>query len=489
MTSTVKAATALALAFSLGGCYYPTVGRIKPEPPMKPKAADILALKYKPIQTDLPKSRVVKLSNGVKVHLMRNDELPIVQVTAMIKAGGLWEPANKTGLSAITGIAIRSGGAGALGPDALNDTLEQMGAHVEVSISEESARAFLSVLKKDADAGLSIFADVIKNPRFDPDRFELERARAMDAVRRENDEPTHIGDRELRKLIYNGTPYGRSATLETLRSITVKDAQAFHKKYFTPSSMILGVTGDFDEQKLLARLEGLFGKWKAPKPDYPQTAPAKEVYEGGLFVAAKKLPQAVIRAGHLTLKRTDPDYHAVLVMDEILGGSGFASRLTQKVRSERGLAYSVWSYVNAGRWELGIFAVGAETKTASAGEVAGIFNEEIEKIRSEAVTPEELALARNSIVNSFVFIFDTPARILEQRMIVDYYGMPEGYLETFRDRVMAVTAGDVLRVARKYLHPEGLKMVVVGDPDVLAKSLPGYSSARKIALRDYNSKN
>ncbi|MDH5509720.1 MAG: insulinase family protein [Nitrospinota bacterium] len=451
-----------------------------------PRQPTVEDLKFKPVSSKIPDTRQVTLSNGMRVHLLPDRELPLVTVTAMIKVGGIWEPADKIGLAALTGAAMRSGGTRKLSPDELDEALEFSAISVETGIGGDMGSASLSVLTKDLDRGLAYFADVMMYPRFDQGRFDLAKASMLDGIRRENDDPTSAADRELGKLIYEGSPYGRVPTLESVSSITRDDCVSFHARYFAPQSVILGVTGDFEEEDMIARLESVFGGWRASAPEYPEVAPVVEKYEGGIYVADKDLPQSAVRMGHLTLTRFDSDYHAVRVMDSILGGSGFASRMVQKVRAEKGLAYSVWSYSMAGYWEKGQFMAGTETKASTTAEAIGLMIGEIETIREELVTPEELNQAKNSIVNSFVFIFDRPSRILSQRMTLDYYGLYEGYLETYRDRVMAVTAEDVRRAARQRLRPDGLKIVVVGPVKDFDRPMEEFGPVHELVLRDYS---
>ena len=443
-------------------------------------------LAYKPIKTDIPKTKRLVLSNGMVVHLLPDHELPLFQINAMVRVGSIWEPAEKAGLAGLTGAVIRSGGTLTRDPETLDETLERIAGSVETSIGEESGSATLSVLSKDIDIGLELFADVVRNPRFDKDRFELAKARMLDSIRRENDEPTHIADRELEKLLYAGTPYGRVPTLETVESITLDDVRAFHRKYFRPANFIIGVTGDFDEKTIVRKLEEAFKGWNGPASEYPTVAPARAGGEGEVALAEKTLKQSVIRMGHLALRRTDPDYYAFRVMNSILGGNGFSSRLMKKIRTDRGLAYSIWSYHFGGRRELGSLKIGVETKTSSTAEVMSLILKEVERIREERVSARELELAKKSIVNSFIFIFDKPTRIMSQRMIIDYYGFPEDYLETYRDKIMKVTADDVLRVAKEYLHPDRLKIVVVGDPSGFDRPLSEFGKVKRIELRDYS---
>jgi len=482
MKKTQIAIAAISAMF-LAGCY-PKLAPIQPPPP-KSSTERFFAFEYKPINTTAPKTKIITLKNGIRVHLLQDKELPIVNALAMIKTGSIWEPESKTGLAILTGAALRSGGTESLKPDALDEKLGAMAASVETSISEESGSAVLSVMSKNLDEGLAIFAGVIKNPRFDNERLELARARMIDAIKRENDDPQTIADRELDKLIYKGSVYGRKATPETVKSIKRKDVVEFYRKHFQPSSVILGFTGDFDEAKLTAKLEKLFGEWKGAT-QRQAVEHVKDDHAGGIYIANKKLPQAVIRAGHLGVKRTDPDYLAVRVMDEIFGGGSFASRLTQKIRTDKGLAYSVWAYNLAGRWEPGVFMMGVETKTKTAGEALSIFMSEIKRIQTEKVGEAELEDAKNSLINSFVFVFDTPGRILEQRMIIDYYGMPVDYLETYRDKIMKVTADDVIAAANKHLRPKEMKIVAVGDEDGLSEQFKTFGETRKIVLKDYS---
>ncbi|MDH5638803.1 MAG: insulinase family protein [Nitrospinota bacterium] len=451
-----------------------------------PRQPTVDDLKFKPISSNIPDTRQVTLSNGMRVHLLPDRELPLVTATAMIKVGAIWEPADKSGLAALTGASMRSGGTRKLSPDKLDEALEFSAISVEAGIGKDMGSASLSVLTKDLERGLAYFADVMMYPRFDQGRFDLAKARMLDGIRRENDNPISAASRELGKLVYEGSPYGRTPTLESISSITREDCVSFHARYFAPQSVILGVTGDFDEEEMIARLENVFGGWRASTPEYPEVTPVEEKFEGGVYVADKGLPQSAVRMGHLTLTRFDPDYHAVRVMDNILGGAGFASRMVQKVRAERGLAYSVWSYSMAGYNEKGQFTAGTETKASTTAEAIGLMIGEIKKIREELVTPEELIQAKNSIVNSFVFIFDRPSRILTQRMTLDYYGLYEGYLETYRDKVMAVTAEDVRQAARRRLRPDGLKIVVVGSIKDFDRPLEEFGPVHELVLRDYS---
>lgn len=445
----------------------------------RPALGDLV---YKPINTDIPKTKRVVLNNGMVLHLMPDHELPLFSVSALIKAGAIWEPEGKTGLAALTGATIRSGGTLSTPPDALDETLEFIAGSVETSIGSQSGSASLSVLSKDTDLGLKIFADVLRNPRFDHDRFELAKARMLDSISRQNDSPTSAANRELLKLIYKGSVYGLYPTVETVSSITLDDVKNFYSEYFVPQNIMLGVTGDFDEGAIIPKLEKVFEGWSGQTPRYRPVAPIAEKFDGGVYLVDKKIPQSVIRMGHLAGRRTDPDYQTLRVIDEILGGGGFSSRLVKSIRVDRGLAYSVWAYTSGGRWALGRFMAGAETKASSTAEVIGLIKSEIERIRTELVSDEELKMAKDSIINSFIFVFDRPSKIMGQRMIIDYYGFPKDYLETYREKVMAVTKEEIRRVAVNRLFPDGLKIVVIGDPEKFDMDLSRFGKINSLKL-------
>ncbi len=441
---------------------------------------------YPPIDTTLPPPRWITLLNGVRVALIADHELPVVNVNATIRTGAIWDPTGKEGLASMTGALMREGGTTRRTPEQLDAVLEGKAIDLHVGFGDDQGSASLSTLTADLPDALSLMAEVLFTPRLDANRLELIRARMIDGVRRENDDPQEIGMRELNKKLYAGSPYGATPTVESLTAVTREEVVAMARRFVVPSNVTLGVTGDFDEATIEATLNRTFGLWpdKGHRPPLPAAPDGAE--EITLWVADKETPQAVIRMGHRGLKKTDPDYHAVRVMDEILGGNGFSSRLMQSIRTDKGLAYSVWSIYAGGRWGPGRFLMGAETKVESASLVVKLLKEEMERMRAEPVSQEELAVARDSIVNSFVFIFDTPGRIMDQWMTLDYYGMPTSYLTDYRDRVEEVTVADVLRVAKKWLHPDRLTIMVVGPSATLTPALAPLGPVRQLPLTDHS---
>jgi predicted Zn-dependent peptidase len=310
----------------------------------------------------------------------------------------------------------------------------------------------------------------------------MEKQKTIEAIRRQNDDPSNIARRELRKVVYGSHPYGRSPTIDTINRIKRDDLIQFHKKYFRPNNVIMGIAGDFDKEELIKKIEEFFKDWKQENVDFPDVPKIKENFEKSVNLAFKDTNQSVIRMGHLGIRQNNPDYYAVMVMDDILGGGSFTSRLMKEVRSDRGLAYSIWSVFAAGKLDLGIFAAGCETKSESTYEVITLMQNIIEGMRKSLVSDEELQVAKEAIINSFIFGFISNMQVVSQRINIQYYNLPGDYLEKYRENIAGVTKDDILRVAKKYLHPDKLTLVVVGDDKKFDKPLSELGEVKNIKL-------
>ncbi len=442
---------------------------------------DPRGLTFAPLNFTLPKSDHLTLKNGMKVYLLEDHELPIVNMTALIATGTIYEPAALTGLGGLTGVMLRSGGIESLKPDQLDAELEFMASGIESGISEDSGTVSLSTLTKNLDRTLQLFADVIMKPGFDQSRLNLTINNTKESIRRQNDDPKGIAGREYRSALYADHPLGRVATLESVSKISRDEMISFHRRYFSPKAVILSVSGDFNRAEIIGKLEKLFGGWQAetgklPAVSTPDTTPKKQT-----LLARKQVSQSVIRMGSLGIDKNNPDQYAVRVMDYILGG-GFTSRLTQEVRSNQGLAYHAGSRFDIGRRFPGIFSAETETKAGSTVKAIKLIEEIIAGMTKEQVSEEELKQAKESIINSFIFGFTMANSIVTQQARLDYYGFPEGYLENFRDNIAKVSREDVLGVAKKYLHPEALTIMVVGDDSKFDQPLSTLGEVREIKL-------
>ncbi|RII28041.1 MAG: insulinase family protein [Geobacter sp.] len=432
---------------------------------------------------DIPKAERVVLECGMPVYLLHDPELPIINVTALVHTGSVYDPAGKSGLASLTGAVMRSGGAGGVPPEKIDDELEFMASAVESGIGSDMGTVSLTSLTKNFDRTLQIFNDVLLRPDFSENRVDLSRKQLIEGLRRENDDPKAIADREIAKAIYAGHPLGIVPTFASAKSITRQDMVDFHRRFFRVDNMILAVSGDFDRAALLKRLNAMFVKpAKLPPlalPVIPQPSP---VFAPEVLYGNKEVNQSVIRMGHLGITKDDPDIYALRVLDYILGGS-FSSRLTLEIRTNQGLAYNVSSRFDIGRRFTGTFLAETETKAESTGKTIGLMKDIIAGMTRQPVTDQELKAAKDYIINSFIFGFTSPASIVTQRARLEYYGYPADFLEKYRANVARITKEDVLGAARRHLKPEAFKLVVVGDGAKFDKPLATFGKVVELNLK------
>jgi zinc protease len=440
-------------------------------------------MKFPALNFQIPKAERVVLECGMPVYLLRDTELPIINMTAMIRVGSVYEPATKTGLAGMAGSVMRSGGAGGLTPEQMDDELEFMASSVESGIGSDMGTLSLTALKKNFNRTLQIFNDVLLHPDFSAKRLEITRQQSIEGLRRQNDDPKEIAGREINRTIYAGHPLGNIATFESINSVTRQDLVDFHRRYYRLDNMILAVSGDFDRTALLKELNLVFKPERYPAalvlPNIPQP---KELLQGAVLYGKKDVNQTVIRMGHLGLTKDSPDIYAIRLLDYILGGS-FTSRLTMEIRTNQGLAYSVGSRFDIGRRFTGSFIAETETKAESTGKAINLMKSIISGLTTEPVRDDELTAAREYMINSFMFGFTSPVSIVTQRARLEYYGYPGGYLEQYRDNIAKVTKADILTVARKYLHPDAFRIVVVGDAAKFDLPLESLGKVQELDLK------
>lgn len=440
-------------------------------------------MSFPELRFEIPKAERVVLECGLPVYLLRDTELPIINMTAMVRTGSVYEPPGKSGLASMTGTVMRSGGAGGLTPEMMDDELEFMASAVESGIGNDMGTVSLTTLTKNLDRTLKIFRDVLFDPDFSDKRIDMTRKQMIEGLRRQNDDPKEIGDREISRAIYAGHPLGTIPSFESIGSITRTDLLDFHRRFYRPDNMLLAVSGDFNRENLVKQLNALFGpavkEAALSLPEIPQPRP---LFQPEIIYGKKDVNQTVIRMGHLGLAKDSPDIYAVRVMDYILGGS-FTSRLTMEVRTNQGLAYNVGSHFDIGRRFAGSFIAETETKADSTIKAIKLMKDIITGMTKEPVSDQELAAARDYIINSFMFGFTSPASIVSQRARLEFYGYPENYLESYRDAIARVSKEDVLNAARKHLKPGAFKLVVVGDAARFESQLSTLGSVRELDLK------
>jgi len=435
----------------------------------------MMAIPRKPVQLHVPKLgrdvQRVLLKNGMILYLKEEHRLPLVHVSALIRTGTSFVPRDQEVAMGMLGSQMRQGGTESRTFRQLNDELEYIAASVESATGAEQSSASLDVLSKDVDQGVKLFADVLMHPAFDPQQLEIAKGLRIEGIRRRNDEPAPIASRYFSRLLYTMEhPTGRAGftSIPEVEHVTRDQLLALYQKYYGPNNVMMAVVGDFNRQAMVARLEDTFAGWApvnateiaAEKRHLPR---ASGKNPAGVFLIRRPLPQATVMFGEFGVDRTNPDRFALLLMNEILGGSGFTSRVMERVRSDEGLAYDVGTAYSAGGRDLGTFHAFLQTRTESVGPAIRATLEEIRRIREQPVSEQELQLVKDSIINSYIFRFDSPLSNVVQLMQLEYDERPSNYFETLLDKFRAVTRQDILRVARKYLHPDHLTFLVVGD--------------------------
>ena len=441
-------------------------------------------LVYPPLnQPRPPVPQKVELDNGIIVYLLEDHEFPIIEISAWIHTGSIYEPADKIGLAEITGAVMRTGGTTGKTGDELDEILESLAASVETSIGDDSGSASMSVLKEDLDTGLSILADVLMNPAFREDKIELEVVQHRSAIARRNDDPTSITAREFRKLIYGAdSPYARTTEYDTINNITRDDLVAFYQKYFHPNNLLIGVLGDFESAAMLATIREVFKEWEPVEIDLPEKPAIPETYARKVALVNKNdVNQTNIRMGHIGWLRNNEDYPALVVMSQILG-IGFSSRLMNTIRVEKGLAYSVGNNYGAGYDLPGIFFISCGTKSETTVMTIEAILEEVEKLQSEGITDEELKQAIDGFMNSSVFDYDTKGEILSRALRYEYYEYPQDFVEQLMAGIREVTKADVKRVASEYLHPDRFALIAVGKSNDFDKPLNSLGDVTEVDI-------
>ena len=447
--------------------------------------SDPRTMTFAPVEFSPPDPERVVLDNGMVVYLLEDHELPLVTVTATMRTGSWLDPADKVGLAAITGGGMRTGGGGNLSAEEVDGELEQFAGDINIHIGRESGTASLDVLSKDLKRGLHIFSALIRTPTFDSTRVELAKLQVIEGIRRRQDHAGSIVGREFFKVLYGADhPSARQSTIESVSRITREDLIAFHRDTIYPNGMIVGVTGDFEKEDMLAALRGAFGDWK--EGDVPKLniadVPESDAMKSSVWFIDKATTQTHLRVGHLSIKEQDPDYVPLAIANDILGGSSFRSRIFNDVRTKRGLAYSVGSRLMAGAHDQGVWLAKAETKSASTQEVIERFIANIERMRSELVDDAELAEAKEAYVNSFVFSFASPSAVVRRLIELEYDGLPKDFLQQLREKVVKLTKEDILEAAKKHLHPDRLKIIAVGSGKTLPVALATFGDVKEIKL-------
>ena len=426
-------------------------------------------LEFEPLpEIELPEYDRYELDNGMVVYLVEDRDFPLIGGTAIIRTGSRYEPANKVGLAQLTGTVMRSGGTVNHPADELNTILEQKAASVETNIGSSSGGASFSTLTEDLNTVFPLFTEVLRQPAFAADKFAIAKRQQQGSIARRNDDPSSIANREFNKVIYGETsPYARTIEYETLDNISREDAIEFYQTYVRPENIILGIVGDFDTQAMIERVQNAFGDWQVDTaPAALEPPAATQAFDRGIFAIDRpQQTQSNILLGHIGGKFDSPDYPTLSVLNGVL--NGFGGRLFNEVRSRQGLAYSVYASWSPSYDYDGMFIAGGQTQTDNTVPFIKAVSNEIKKLRNELVTEQELANAKESILNSFVFNFQNPSQTVSRLIRYEYFDYPEDFIFEYQDKVQNTSREDLLDVAQEYLQPNQIVTLVVGNVEAM----------------------
>jgi zinc protease len=435
-------------------------------------------LTFPPLTFKVPDAKAmrVKLANGVVAYVASDRMLPLVNVSVMFRGGAYLEKPGQEGLAELTGTVWRSGGAGQLDAKALDEELDFLAAQLSTGVGSATGSVSLNLLSKDLDRGLALLIDVLKSPRFEQARLDKAKEDMIAEMKRRNDETSDIEAREWERLIF-GDDYFlcHYATKRSVDAISRNDLLAFHKLLANPANFVVAVSGDFDRSAMIAKLDATLGAWKPTGPAVGPVPQPKTSAAPGVYIVNKPdVNQARVSIGHIGARRPLADEQALDVANDILGGGGFTSWITKRVRSDEGLAYTARSFYGVGDLYPGTFRAYFQTKSATCAFAAGIVKGLVEKIRTATVSPDELSTSKNGFVERFPRTFEGTGRTVARFAQDELLGRPATYWTGYRDRVKAVDAAAVRAAAAAHIDPARLIVLVVGNADEILKGHPDH---------------
>lgn len=438
-------------------------------------------MQFEPLRFDLPEPVRFETDNGISVYFLEDHQLPVITLSVMFHGGSVYDPPEKSGLAELTATLLRSGGAGTRTPEEVDEELDYYSIDLSSNAGDEALVVNMNSLAKNDELAFEIMADMMRRPRFDSAKMALEISNLQDEIRRRNDEAGNVTRRVYYQTVYGGHPYGRYPTLASVAALSRADIVAMHEKYYNPDNCLMAVAGDLTPAELKDLIDRYLGGWSRAGRELPEVPRATRQYEPGVYYAEKDINQAHIRFGHLCMDIKNPDRYAMDIMNFALGGGGFISRIMGQVRTTHGLAYSVGTYVYR-RPLMGTLFAYCQTRADAMGRAMEMMLDIIEEVKREGITTEEFELARESIINGFVFNYDTPGKIAGNFAYNEFHGFPPDQLKRDLEAYQAVTLDDCNRVAARYLDTEDIVIVVTGNKEMFDRPMADFGPVTAVSM-------
>lgn len=433
-------------------------------------------------QMNFPPYEIRTLANGLKVIAVTQNEQPAVTMRLLVGAGSAQDPARKAGTAQLVASLLDQGTTTRTAPQ-IADQIDSIGGSLGAGSGADMSNVYAVVMKDSFDVAMSLVHDVVRNPAFAPEEIDRQKEQAISSLQVSRDDPDYVASVLFDRLAYGFHPYGVRATPDSLATVTRADLQAFHRRYYAPNNMTLAIVGDVTPAEAFATAEKVFGGW--PRAELPATAPSEPPPPTRRIVVVD-MPDAVqteIRVGQIAIPRKHPDYPAWDLAVKILGGEG-ANRLHRVLRSERGLTYGASADTRAMK-QAGDLVAETDTRTETTAEALRLMTAEFLRLPRQRVSERELGDAQAYLAGSFPLTLETPNDLATQLLQAVFYDLPVEEVRTFRDRVLAITPDDVQRVARQYIQPDRLSVVLVGNARAFVNQLraDGLTDLEVIPIR------
>jgi len=450
-------------------------------------------LKYPPLKYEPPDPKAfrLELASGLRGYFQEDHSLPLVSISALINFGGLYVAQDKKGLETVLGETLIKGGTKTREGSVIEERIDFLGGSLNFFVGERTSTLSLTLLGRDLDEGLALFFDVLMNAEFREAALNLAKARLIEQLRQANDQPSEVLSREFARVIYGDHPLTWNPNKKTYEGVIRADLKGVQAKYLVPGNIILAASGDFNKAQLKSKINKIVAGWKNKNVAIPTFSRQFAAPEPGVYFIQMPINQGYISLGHLGLEDTSPDYFALQVMNFILGGGSFTSRITTKVRSNEGLSYNQGSRFEY-RWGYpGTFAGYVQTKSSTVGYAISLILDEFNRIRREPVSDAEMETAVNYYLESFSNFFESPQTTMTTFAGLEMTGKPLNYYKTYRDNIRAVTKAKVQEVAKAYIHPDRAVIMIVGDFEPSNKGgdkwpgpLDKLGNMHRLSLRD-----